>query len=153
MILVHPISFSLHNTPWHWWIDAVVVVLHLGGHIAVESWWCHTSAPSRKFFFLEALYLVILQGMHLSTSSHEHPLPAAQLRFQRTPHGKQGVSKILYLARTATHNSRKFPLISLLLRQVVTHCSQKKHFTASSRGFDKIFIGVEDVLISSPKQR
>lgn len=40
--------------------------------------------------------------------------------------------------------------MSFLLWQVVTHCSQKKHFTASSRAFDKIFLAVADVLIFFP---
>lgn len=61
----------------------------------------------QQFFFLTAWYLVILQGMHLSTSRHEHPLPATQLKFQHTPHRKKHISRILYLVPTANNNSRK----------------------------------------------
>lgn len=107
----------------------------------------------QQFFFLTAWYLVILHGKHLSTSSHEHPLWVTQLKFQHTPHGKEHVSRILYLAQTVTHNSWKFPLMSSLLWQMVTNCTQKKHFAASSRGSDKIFIGVADVLILFPPKQ
>lgn len=123
-------------------------------HYEVTTQWCPNDVtppplPTNSSSW-QLRITVILLGRHLPTPSHEHPLLATLLRFQRSPHGKDNVGKMLYLSRTVNHNSRKFPLMSYPLWQVVARCTRKKPFPDSSRGLDKIFIGVVDVLIQKP---